>query len=626
MTSVSLPVQSSGTGQTRASVLMAILLIVAIMISIGLIVFYSVQSDRLAQDAVKSRQERINELANELGAYFEQVDQITRIAANTVGPMTDQVQIEKVLVDIAEEMPTNFAYGLGAWYKPNAFDSNEYYYAPYVYYDDPQQPPILTHEWESEEYDHPNQEWYLNGQAANGSIHFVPAYIDSGDNSIYMAVEQAMFNEDDEFMGIMAIDVIPSLLRDIVLDQNASLEQQFFLLSSDGTLLAHPDETNLFDYMQERGDNPETLLDISESRLTDYFSQTIDPDYTLLKAEVPAPGWTVGILSSSAVMNTSVNTLRDNLILLGFLMWGVTLLVLTWLRRADTQIRTAISKQSALEKQIIERRATEDALQKANAILEERIHERTAELEVAKEEAEHANSVKSAFLASMSHELRTPLNAIINFAKFLKKGIPGPMNEEQEELAGGIADSGQHLLNLINDVLDMSKIEAGSLKLYIESDINFSQIINTAIDYTSPLLAEKPVVIQKDMPDNLPLISGDRKRLLQILLNILSNACKFTEEGHVKISVQNNFDHFLVSVEDTGHGIAIEDTDHVFSSFAQTESGLRQGGGGTGLGMPICKKLVEAHDGRIWFESELGSGTTFFVELPLQTELEPERG
>ena len=239
------------------------------------------------------------------------------------------------------------------------------------------------------------------------------------------------------------------------------------------------------------------------------------------------------------------------------------------------------------------------------------------ETNAAKEQAETADKVKSAFLASMSHELRTPLNAIINFSKFLKKGIPGPINEEQAQLVGSIAESGQHLLNLINDVLDMSKIEAGSLKLFVESGIDLRALIEIAIQYTQPLLTDKSVELQQDIPADLPLLKGDRKRLLQVFLNILSNACKFTEQGYVKISAQIDSDRLLVSVEDTGSGIAPQDSADVFTAFKQTESGLRQGGSGTGLGMPISHKLVEAHHGRIWFESEVGVGTTFFVELPV---------
>lgn len=247
------------------------------------------------------------------------------------------------------------------------------------------------------------------------------------------------------------------------------------------------------------------------------------------------------------------------------------------------------------------------------------------DLEVARDEAERANKVKSAFLASMSHELRTPLNAIINFSKFLRKGIPGPINEEQTKLLTGIAESGQHLLNLINDVLDMSKIESGSLKLYVEDNIDLRDIIHSAVQYTEPLLTDKPVEMILNLPDALPLLSGDRKRLLQIFLNIFSNAGKFTSEGHIRVQARTENQHIRIEVEDTGLGIAPEDYDKVFIAFLQTESGLRQSGEGTGLGMPITKRLVEAHKGRIWFESQLNRGTTFYVELPMQPDLVAER-
>lgn len=237
----------------------------------------------------------------------------------------------------------------------------------------------------------------------------------------------------------------------------------------------------------------------------------------------------------------------------------------------------------------------------------------------ARERAERSDQVKSAFLAAMSHELRTPLNAIINFTKFVVKGVMGPVNDRQTEALNKVADSGKHLLNLINDILDISKIESGSLSLFIEDDVDIQQIVTTAAATAESLLAGKPVAVQCDVDPQLPLIWGDKQRILQILLNIVSNACKFTDEGHIRISARLRGDEMILAVEDTGPGISDDDYATVFQSFKQTDAGLRQGSG-TGLGMPISKSLAEAHGGRMWLQSEVGKGSTFFVALPLKAE------
>ena len=260
------------------------------------------------------------------------------------------------------------------------------------------------------------------------------------------------------------------------------------------------------------------------------------------------------------------------------------------------------------------------ALEDARNNLEKRVDERTAELNVALQAAQHADQVKSAFLASMSHELRTPLNSVINFTKFVVKGVMGPVTERQTDTLNKVIASGQHLLSLINDVLDMSKIESGSLNLFIEDDVNPNEILQTIIDNTDSLLIDKDIELKRDIQTELPMMLADRKRITQILLNVVSNACKFTEEGFVKVSAQLENNTLLVTVQDTGPGIAPEDKDAVFTSFKQTDTGLRQGEG-TGLGMPISRSLAEAHGGKLWFESEVGQGTTFYVELPVKSDV-----
>jgi signal transduction histidine kinase len=239
------------------------------------------------------------------------------------------------------------------------------------------------------------------------------------------------------------------------------------------------------------------------------------------------------------------------------------------------------------------------------------------QMEVAKELRELDN-MKSQFLASMSHELRTPLNAILNFTKFVSMEVYGSVTEQQHDALGKIVGSAQHLLSLINDVLDVTKIEAGMMQLFIEADVDPQLELQTVIATAETLLSEKPVELIRDIDANLPLIVGDRRRVRQILLNLVSNACKFTEVGRVTISAKNRGDELLFAVSDTGPGIAHEDLDIIFEPFRQTEHGVKHAGG-TGLGLPISRKLVAAHGGRLWVESEVGDGSTFYLTLPVRS-------
>jgi len=232
------------------------------------------------------------------------------------------------------------------------------------------------------------------------------------------------------------------------------------------------------------------------------------------------------------------------------------------------------------------------------------------------------DQLKSEFLASMSHELRTPLNSIIGFADVLLEGLDGNLNERMEEDVRLIRESGSHLRELIGDILDMSKIEAGRMELRYE-EVDLRQMANDLISTANPLAQEKSLSLYLDLDEKVDVIQADRTRLRQVFWNIMGNAIKFTDKGSVTLSIQAKDEHVLCSIRDTGIGIKEENIHVVFEQFRQIDGGLNRAAGGTGLGMPITKKLVELHGGTIWIESVVGQGTTFLFTLPYEAQPAP---
>jgi len=243
---------------------------------------------------------------------------------------------------------------------------------------------------------------------------------------------------------------------------------------------------------------------------------------------------------------------------------------------------------------------------------------REAILNEARQQAELANRAKSEFLANMSHELRTPLNAIIGFSEMIRDGAFGPIGSPKYiEYAGDIHASGRHLLELINDILDISKIEAGEIRLN-EEEVDIARIAHACVRLVARRAQDNGLTIDLDLPDELPLLLADERQVKQILINLLSNAVKFTEPGgRISLRIRLRDDRRLeATITDTGIGIARHDLDLVMKPFTQVDSKLARRYEGTGLGLPLCKSLVELHGGRLVLESELGAGTTVRVVFP----------
>ncbi len=277
---------------------------------------------------------------------------------------------------------------------------------------------------------------------------------------------------------------------------------------------------------------------------------------------------------------------------------------------------------SGIIRDITERKRVTEALQALTLSLEQKVKERTAELEIARDQALVATQHKSEFLANMSHELRTPLNAVIGFSDVLLEKMFGDLNEKQEEYLQDILSSGQHLLALINDILDLSRIEAGRTELEV-STFNLATTVENTLVLVRERAVRRRVDLTSEINSQLGDCRADERRVKQVLLNLLSNAIKFTPEGgRISVTASVIGEYAEISVTDTGIGISTEDRQRIFEEFYQVKRDPAHKREGTGLGLALSKKFVELHGGRICVESEPGKGSTFTFTLPLRAPIE----
>lgn len=493
------------------------------------------------------------------------------------------------------------------------------------------------------QYDPRDRPWYQLAMETPGVVRMTDPYKAVTTNDVNIGIVLTLIDNGTVY-GVVGADITLVGLT-TYLEQASEVSGREMLLADDkGVVLASREPGLLFtNVSQVLGDQTDRFLDDNHGMLhleNDYFVYFTSTDL----------GWKIGTFIPESYI--AAETTESMVTELGFICLAIVLLAAITILSIHYTVIRPIGRLNDASKKIAEtgvldfniesssegeigtltnsigsmvsrideetkgRERTLNELEKYRDHLEELVQERTKDLAIAKERAESADRLKSAFLATMSHELRTPLNSIIGFSGILLQELAGPINEEQRKQLGMVQASSEHLLALINDVLDLSKMEAGQLTLY-KKPFDPVASLDRVLGTVSPLLERKGLHLRKMVDLGGVQVVGDSRRFEQVLLNLLSNAIKFTDSGGITVEAKSKDGKAVIKVADSGIGIKKSDLERLFKPFSQLDSGLTRQYEGTGLGLSISERLIRLMDGDISVKSEYGKGTEFTITLPI---------